>query len=100
MLVKWARDSVGLYSMRLGDIARELPAELIGDASLDIRRVVHPVDASRPDDLAVALSKEAATALNGAHRAGAVLIAAKAAAPGEARNVLVYSGHERVALAV
>jgi UDP-3-O-[3-hydroxymyristoyl] glucosamine N-acyltransferase len=84
--------------MKLGEIAARLPAKLIGDASLDIRRVVHPDDAEGPGDLAMALSKEAVAATGG-HKAGAVLIAAGAPPPADGRSVLVYAGPERVALA-
>src|ERR1700704_4398373 len=85
--------------MKLSEIAARLPAKLIGDASLDIRRVVHPDDADGPNDLAIALSKEAIAAIGG-HKAGAVLIGEKATAPSDGRSVLVYAGNERVALAV
>jgi UDP-3-O-[3-hydroxymyristoyl] glucosamine N-acyltransferase len=90
---------LGRLAVKLSDIAQRLPAKLIGDAALDIRRVVHPLDANGPGDLAVALSKEAA-AINGGSTASAVLIAASAAVPSDGRSVLVYAGHERMALAV
>jgi UDP-3-O-[3-hydroxymyristoyl] glucosamine N-acyltransferase len=83
--------------MKLGEIAHALPAEVIGNASLEIRRLVHPLDATDSSDLAIALSRDALSAsANG--RAGAVLIPADAPRPA-GRTLLVYGGDERQALA-
>jgi UDP-3-O-[3-hydroxymyristoyl] glucosamine N-acyltransferase len=84
--------------MKVSDIARALPAEVIGDAALDIRRVVHPADAEGPGDLAVALSKEALAAVADS-AAGALLVPAGAPRLPQARTVLVYSGDVRLAMA-
>ncbi len=84
--------------MKLSQIARSLSATVIGDADSDIRRIVHPADAEGPGDLAVALSQEAATALAGT-AAGAVLIPPDATPP-SGRAAIVYTGHERQALAI
>ena len=58
--------------MKLGEIARALSAPLTGNPELEIRRVVHPLDANGPGDLVLALSKEAAT-VDGL-RGGAIVI--------------------------
>jgi UDP-3-O-[3-hydroxymyristoyl] glucosamine N-acyltransferase len=84
--------------MKVGDIARALPAEVIGNALLDIRRVVHPADAEGTGDLAVALSKEAVAAA-AASRAAALVVPAAAAPSLSERTVLVYGGDERLAIA-
>ncbi len=83
--------------MKLGDIAARLQARLVGDGALDIRRIVHPLDASEASDLALALSKEAAPLL-AEQRAGAVVVAGNVAVP-DGRSGLIFSGNERVALA-
>src|SRR5947208_983486 len=85
--------------MKLKQIAAALSARLIGDGEKEVTRVVHPADVVGPADLAVALTKEA---LNGARfdQAGAILVAAEPATRAHGQAVLVYGGHERVALAV
>jgi UDP-3-O-[3-hydroxymyristoyl] glucosamine N-acyltransferase len=83
--------------MKAGDIARALPAEVIGNALLDVQRVVHPADAEGAADLAVALSKEALAAV-AQSKAGAFVLASAAGAPPSA-TALIYAGDERIALA-
>jgi hypothetical protein len=49
--------------MKLGDIATALGAKVIGDATRDILRVVHPADADAASDLALVLTPDAIVAL-------------------------------------
>ena len=84
--------------MKLSELARALSAEVIGDAAVDIQRVVHPLDAAASTDLAVALSKEALSAADG-RPAGALLVAPATPRPDDQRTLLVYAGHERQAIA-
>jgi len=85
--------------MKLSEIAKALSAELVGDGSLDIARVVHPADAKGQGDLAVALTDAAVAALAGT-AAGAAVVKAGAAMPSATLAVLAYRGHERMALAI
>ncbi|MEX0851935.1 MAG: UDP-3-O-(3-hydroxymyristoyl)glucosamine N-acyltransferase [Bauldia sp.] len=85
--------------MKLNDIARALAAEVVGEAALEVRRVVHPADAEGPTDLAVALSEESRAAVAGS-RAGALIVAAGAGRPDKDCPLLIYAGHERQALAI
>ena len=84
--------------MKLSEIAQALSAEVIGNAAIDIQRVVHPLDAAGPTDLAVALSREALSTANGVE-VGAVLIPADAPRPASGLTLLVYAGDERQAIA-
>ena len=84
--------------MKLGEIARALSATLSGNPEIEIRRVVHPLDAKGPGDLVLALSKEAAT-INGV-RGGAIVIRPDTEKPTDGRGILVFDGHERMALAL
>lgn len=85
--------------MHLSDIASALSARLDGDGGLEIGRVVHPLDAEGRGDLAVALSQEAQAHLAGS-KAGAVLIPATLAPPGNGTAAVLYGGNERVGLAI
>jgi UDP-3-O-[3-hydroxymyristoyl] glucosamine N-acyltransferase len=85
--------------MKLSEVARALSATVIGNPDLDVRRVVHPLDAEGPGDLAMALSKEALAA-GGGEKAGAVLIGPNTTPPADGRSVIVCSGHERLALSI
>jgi len=84
--------------MKLADIAKALSAAVAGDGAVEVTRLVHPVDADGPRDLALALSKEAVDAL-AKTRAGAAVVKPGTKAPGSVALV-VYGGHERMALAV
>jgi len=84
--------------MKVSDIARALPAEVIGDALLEVARVVHPADAEGPGDLAIAMTKEAAAAAGGC-AAGVLVVAPDGPRPDD-RTLLVYGGEPRFALAI
>jgi UDP-3-O-[3-hydroxymyristoyl] glucosamine N-acyltransferase len=85
--------------MRLSDIATALGADLTGDGTREIVRIVHPADATGAGDLALALTADAMAGLPGTRAGAAVVKAAPASAP-DGLPVIVYGGHERVALAV
>jgi UDP-3-O-[3-hydroxymyristoyl] glucosamine N-acyltransferase len=84
--------------MKVSDIARALSAEVAGEGELDIERIVHPADATGRTDLAVALTKDTLAALAGC-AAGALLVPADGPRP-EGTTVLLYSGNDRVAIAI
>lgn len=84
--------------MKVSDIARALSAEVAGDGELDIERIVHPADATGRTDLAVALTKETLAALAGC-AAGVLLVPPDGPRP-EGATVLLYSGNDRVAIAI
>ena len=85
--------------MKLSDIAAALSAEVIGDGAIDIVRLVHPADADRPGDLAVALAKDALEALPRS-RARAAVLPAAAPRPGNGVALVAYAGPERLAVAI
>ncbi len=85
--------------MTLSDIAQALSAETAGDGNLEIERIVHPADAEKPGDLAIALSAEALAAL-AASRAKAALVPAGTPPPGEGIATIAYGGKERVAISI
>jgi UDP-3-O-[3-hydroxymyristoyl] glucosamine N-acyltransferase len=66
--------------MKLSEIAKALGGELVGDGSIEIARAVHPAEAESADDLALAMDKSLAAALNGC-KARAAVLAEDAAAP-------------------
>jgi UDP-3-O-[3-hydroxymyristoyl] glucosamine N-acyltransferase len=84
--------------MKLSDIARALSAEVIGDGTVDVTRLVHPADAVGRSDLALALSTEATSAVPGT-LAGAI-VARPDAKPPAGTPLIAYKGHERMALAI
>ena len=84
--------------MKLSDVANALSAELLGDGSVEVTRLVHPADATGGGDLALALTAEAVAGLD-ATRAGAAVVRSGTEKP-SAMPVLFYGGHERLALAV
>jgi hypothetical protein len=49
--------------MKMKDIAEALSAQLVGDGTISVDRIVHPDDADRPSDLAIAMTADAAVAL-------------------------------------
>ena len=59
--------------MKLREIAESLDAELVGDGSIEITRVVHPADAEAATDLALALNRDMLAALEGSASRVAVL---------------------------
>jgi UDP-3-O-[3-hydroxymyristoyl] glucosamine N-acyltransferase len=83
--------------MLVRDVAAALSAQVVGDGSLAVERVVHPADAAAPSDLAVAMSHEAFSAL-AASKAQAAVVSEKSPKPHGLKAVIVAS-HERSALA-
>ena len=49
--------------MLVRDVAAALSAQLVGDGSLPIERIVHPAAAVKPSDLAVAMTSDTFSAL-------------------------------------
>ncbi len=82
--------------MKLAEIAAILRGEVRGDGSLEMTRLVHPADAILETDLALALTDEAAAALKSP--AVAAVVRPDADVPAD-MSVIVYQGHERMALA-
>ena len=66
--------------MNLREIAEALTAQVVGDDTLSVDRIVHPLDARGPGDLAVAIADEARAALDGC-RAATVIVAADKGVP-------------------
>lgn len=62
-------------SRTLAEIADALGGALTGDGGLVVRRVVHPAAAESGDDLALAIEKDAAAALDGSKSRAAVVAA-------------------------
>jgi UDP-3-O-[3-hydroxymyristoyl] glucosamine N-acyltransferase len=85
--------------MKLAAIAKALSGELSGDADLEIRRIVHPGDATGSHDLALALTSEAVAALDDC-RAGAAVVSDPDTKPPEGFSLIRYDGHERIAVAI
>ena len=84
--------------MLLSDIAKALRAEVIGDPSLNVTRLVHPADAEGSADLALALAGDAPAAVAGT-RAGAAVVKAGTTVPADL-SIIAFGGHERMALAI
>ncbi len=80
------------------DIAQALGGRLDGDGAIEIGRLVHPAQAERPSDLALAMSKDAAAALAGS-RAQAAVVFEKNPAPTGSFRALIAVGETRLALA-
>ena len=81
------------------DIAEALSAQLVGDGGMDIKRVVHPDDASQPSDLALAMSGDAVAAL--AHtKARAVVASAKRPPPADRFQAVILAGQVKSTLAI
>jgi UDP-3-O-[3-hydroxymyristoyl] glucosamine N-acyltransferase len=85
--------------MKLSQVAGALGAEVIGDPDLEVRRLVHPLDAEGAGDLALAMSK-AVVAGGGGERAGALVIGKDAAPPSDGRSAVRFPGPERTALSI
>jgi UDP-3-O-[3-hydroxymyristoyl] glucosamine N-acyltransferase len=71
------------------DIAKALSARLDGDGEIEIERVVHPDDARRPSDLAVAIADEAAASLERTQARAVVASAKRAPASGRFAAVVL-----------
>ena len=80
------------------DLAQALSARLDGDGAIGIERLVHPGDAKRPSDLAVAMSGEAVAALSRC-TALAVVVSGKHPAPLGSFRAVITVEEARIALA-
>jgi len=85
--------------MLVRDVAAALSAQVLGDGSHVIERLVHPSAADKPSDLAVAMSGEAFTALAGSN-AQAAIITEKSPRPHDRVKAVIVAAQERPALAV
>ena len=84
--------------MLIREIAEALGAELDGDGDIAVDRLVHPAQAERPSDLALAMSPRAAAAL-AQTKAQAILVAAAAPRPVRAFAAVIAISEPRMALA-
>lgn len=83
--------------MLVRDVAAALSAQVVGDGSLNIERVVHPSVAERASDLAVAMSGDALSALSSS-KAQLAIVSDKAN-PRDGLKAIIIAGHERQTLA-
>ncbi len=83
--------------MLVRDVAAALSAQVVGDGSLAVERLVHPAHADGPSDLAVAMSRDAFAALAGS-KAQVAIMSAKSPTPQGLKAIIVTS-HERPAFA-
>ncbi len=84
--------------MLVREVAEALSARLVGDGSLRIDRIVHPADADKPSDLAIAMNAEAFEALTTSQAIAAVVSAKLTSVPARIKSVIIPE-HERAALA-
>jgi UDP-3-O-[3-hydroxymyristoyl] glucosamine N-acyltransferase len=84
--------------MLVRDVAAALSAQVVGDGSLDVERVVHPSMAARASDLAVAMSADAFAAL-AESKAQIAIVSDKSAKLGGNLKAIVVAGQGRAALA-
>jgi UDP-3-O-[3-hydroxymyristoyl] glucosamine N-acyltransferase len=80
------------------DIAKALAGRLDGDGAIEIERLVHPAQAVRPGDLALAISAEAAQTLNDS-KAHAVVVSAARPIPSGSFCAIIAIDGGRLALA-
>ncbi len=85
--------------MKLRDVVHALSAQVLGDDTLEVTRVVHPADAIGPGDLALATSKDAVSALDGC-QAEAVIVSEASAPLTEKFKAVIVAGNERMVLSV
>ncbi len=85
-------------SLTLGDIAAALGAELVGDGSFAVRRLVTTAAASGPEDLVLAIEPAALAALDGCKARAAVVAQGMAVPPGSLAGHIVVK-RPRYALA-
>jgi len=85
-------------SRTLGEIAAVLKAELVGDGSLIVQRLVPPAMAKYPEDLVLAVERTALAALDGCPARAAVVAEGMRVPPGRFAGHLVV-GRPRYALA-
>ena len=83
--------------MQLRDLAEAIDADLVGDGGLEVERAVHPADAERPGDLALAM-ESGLVALLADSKAAAAVVTDADAAQGPQRGYLVV-GRGRYAMA-
>ena len=83
--------------MLVRDVAAALSAQVVGDGSVNIERVVHPSAAERASDLAVAMSSDALAALAGS-KAQIAIVSDKAKPRGGLKAIIV-AGPERQTMA-
>ena len=76
--------------MLVRDVAAALSAQLVGDGSLPIERIVHPAAAVRPSDLAVAMTGDTLTAL-AKSKAQLAVISEKSTPPTGLKAVILAS---------
>jgi UDP-3-O-[3-hydroxymyristoyl] glucosamine N-acyltransferase len=94
-------DAIGLgaaSNVLVRDVAAALSAQVVGDGSLNIERVVHPSAAERSSDLAVAITADALTAL-ATSKAQAAVVADKSAATRGGLKAAIVTTADRSALA-
>jgi len=84
--------------MQINQIAKALEARFEGDGGLQIDRLMHPAEADRSSDLALAMNKDAVAALPRG-KAQAAVVAAKNPAPSGAFRALILVDDPRLALA-
>jgi UDP-3-O-[3-hydroxymyristoyl] glucosamine N-acyltransferase len=84
--------------MLVRDVAAALSAQLMGDGSLAVERLVHPAAAVKPSDLAVAMTSETLSALSQSS-AQAAVISDKAAPPHDRFKAVILAAPERGSLA-
>ncbi len=80
-------------------IADALSARLVGDGTIDIKRLVHPLAAEQPSDLALAMTAETAAALGGS-KAQAVVVSAKHSSAADRFKSVIVIEQARTALAI
>jgi UDP-3-O-[3-hydroxymyristoyl] glucosamine N-acyltransferase len=84
--------------MLVRDVAAALSAQVVGDGSIDIERVVHPSAAERSSDLAVAMSGDALAAL-AKSKAQVAIVSDKSVKPHGSLKAIVVANQGRQVLA-
>jgi UDP-3-O-[3-hydroxymyristoyl] glucosamine N-acyltransferase len=74
------------------DIAKALAGRLDGDGAIEIERLVHPAQATRPSDLALAINPEAAALLKGSKAQSVVVSDASQVPSGSFRAIITIDG--------
>lgn len=77
--------------MKLRDLAEAIDARLVGDGSLDIERPVHPAEADRPTDLALAMEPSTVRLLKGSTARAAVVAEGAEVPDGMLQGYIVVS---------
>jgi UDP-3-O-[3-hydroxymyristoyl] glucosamine N-acyltransferase len=84
--------------MLVRDVAAALSAQVVGDGSLDVERVVHPSAAVAASDLALAISGDALAALAGS-KAQVAVVSDKTAKLRDGLKAIIVAGAGRATLA-